>query len=189
MLKKLFSVLLLVPCILLSSCSRDNGKNKLLELFFSDVYSTEFDFTITHSGEEVLSGKACAVKDKSLCISFSSPEILNGLSVISDDIGMSDSYTFSYYGMKAPLPSGALTDINIIMSLFSDETALILSSLPRSAVKEHDRSSHLLEFTLCDGISACLIYDTLSGDPVSFSAQNENGEIKLTFTKIKRQTS
>lgn len=189
MLKRIFSVLLLIPCILLSSCSHDNGKKKLLELLFSDVYSTEFGFTISRDGEEKLSGNAVAIKDKSLCISFSSPEILNGLSVISDAVGNADSYTFSYYGMKAPLPSGALTDINIIMSLFSDETALSLSSLPRSATTEHDKSSHRLDFTLCGNIKASLIYDTLSGDPVSFSAQTENGEIDLTFTKIKRQTS
>jgi hypothetical protein len=40
-----------------------------------------------------------------------------------------------------------------------------------------------------DETKAFLSYNTASGDPAIFHARKNDGEIKITFTKIKRQTS
>ena len=198
MKRKIFFLSLIFTLLtFLTSCASKDGKNELCDFLLTDGYSASFDFCITENGSEKLSGSAIVSKEDTISISFSSPEVLNGLSVSSDAEALADTLIFSYYGMKAPLPSGALSDINAMLSFFSDECAVSISSLPRKAVKTPetemlpDKSSGIikeLSFTDENGVETCVIYDAATGLPIRFSDKKTDGEITITFTKIKRPT-
>ena len=189
----LFPIIFLI-CISLTSCTYDRGKGKLCELLFSDGYSAHFDFSITEDGKEILLGSAFAEKENGLCISFSSPEILSGLTVSCDSGGNADTFTFNYYGMKAPLPSGALLAINDMVSFFSDEFAAEIAALPHSFAKSYDAdelSDSLIKcISLSDdsGTEKLIAYDISTGEPVFFTVKHGGKELRLDFTKIKRPT-
>lgn len=198
MRRKVFFIPLFITIFaVLTSCASKDGKNELCDFLLTDGYSAAFDFSITENRSEKLSGSAVAAKDDIISISFSAPEVLNGLSVSSDANALSDTLTFSYYGMKAPLPSGALSDINTMLSFFSDECAVSISSLPKKAVKpfeDETLSSETsgvikeLSFTNGDGVENFVIYDAATGLPLRFKAKKSDDEITITFTKIKRPT-
>ncbi|MBE6622852.1 MAG: hypothetical protein E7621_01475 [Ruminococcaceae bacterium] len=195
--KFFFIPLILMLFAIMTSCASKDGKNELCDFLLTDGYSAAFDFCITENGTEKLSGSAVAAKEDIISISFSAPDVLNGLSVSSDADALSDTLTFSYYGMKAPLPSGALSDINTMMSFFSDECAVSISSLPRNAVKTPEDETFYseasgiikeLSFTNGEGVETRAIYDAATGLPLNFTAKKPDREITITFTKIKRPT-
>ena len=180
---------------ILTSCVSNDAKKSLCDFLLQDGYQAEFDFCITENGQQKLCGSAQASKNENLQIAFSSPDILSGLSVNSDADGKADTIIFNYYGMKAPLPSGALSDINRMMSFFSDEMASVIFSLPRKAVIKPDRSLfelpegnddiRLVSFVQNES-DAFIIYDAATGYPIQYTAATPQGEITLKFTKIKR---
>lgn len=176
------------------SCTENQGTDRLSAFLYSPEYSAEFDFILDGS-EEALSGSASAVKKENVCLTFSSPDAFEGLSVESGENGESDTLMFGYYGMKAPLPKGALTKINLILSFFSDETASALSSLPRGAVvdcelPDGDFADTVVPkscvFETNGGNTVCtLIFDAASGLPMQYKAESEGMCATMMFTGIK----
>ena len=195
-MKKTFLILAIVFSFsFLSSCASDNGKSRLCELLFSDGYGAELEYSIYDGETEKLSGSAVAIKDKKTTLSFNSPDEFCGISVTADATGSADTLTFCYYGMKMPLPSGSLTAVNRIIVFFSDETAIKAASLPRTASKPYEEAD--FSESVCaryidlsdESANSRIIYDAATGDPLSYVSKYDGGEIKLTFTKIKRPTS
>lgn len=184
----------IMTMLIAGSCSADQGLDRLTELLYSQGYSAEIDFSLTGNGSDIIKGSAVVSKQDTVNISFSSPEAFEGLSVESNENGEADILMFNYYGMKIPLPDGALTKINLLLSFFSDEAASCLSSLPHGSVKDCDMPEGNFPdtavpksciFELGDDIVCTLIFDAASGVPMQYTAVSGDISATINFTKIK----
>lgn len=183
----LLQVSVAVLC-LLSGCTKKDGTEKLCDFLFSDGYEAEFDYSF--SGQEELSGSAAVKKSGKVRIDFRSPDIFSSLSVESDENGDPGVLIFNYYGMRAPLPGGALSKISLLLSFFSDEMPKgILSEsakVCRYVGDDSDDRRPLKEcsFNRADGTLVSVIFDASDGFPVSFCADSGEMRVQISFTKI-----
>ena len=187
MYKKRISAFFLCFLLCLTSCSQhnDGGKQKLKEVLYGNFTA---DITYAFSSEDTeLSGEAKIIKeDTGVTVEFLTPEALAGVTAQSGEDGLGDTLTFEYYGMRIPLPQGALTKMNLLLSLFSGDTASAVTELPDTAIlpisEELSETENGIEpdsLRMCTvplscGGEALLIFDSNSGYPVSFSAKTEN---------------
>ena len=185
--------------ILLCSCSsgRDSGKQKLKEVLYGN-FAAEFSYALSSEGEE-LAGQARLTKSGAdITLEFLSPEALAGVTAQSGEDGLSDTLTFEYYGMRIPLPQGAFSKMNLLLSLFSGSTASSVTELsdaeflplaPSDAEKENAEEKELRVCTVplsCGG-EATIVFDRNSGYPVSFSARNESAGVRGEVTEWKTE--
>ena len=186
--KKLIPICLCFAAVL-SSCARsDGGKQKLKDALFGD-YQAEIHYSFSSEGEE-LSGEATITKGENTTVLFHTPDALSDVTAQSGGDGFADTITFEYYGMRIPLPQGALTKMNLLLSLFSGETAAEITDLPSSAFlpvsASDENTGELFSCTVplsCGG-SATLVADKNSGYPVSFSAEYENAKVYGEITNF-----
>lgn len=186
------AVICVVAAVIVCGCAADNGMDRLTELLYSD-YCTEIDFVLS-DGAMLLEGSAQVTKTagENVKISFLSPEEFAGMTVESGGDGQSGNLYFSYYGMRLPLPDNALTKVNLVMSFFSDETALALSSLRKSEITDFPDYSENSDVkakrccfnTFAGDVSACVIYDASGGTPLEFSAASGIYTAQVVFKKI-----
>lgn len=164
--------------VLLQGCAADTGIDRLSELMYSE-YCADVDFVLS-DGTENIEGKATVTKGETVKIAFMSPECFEGMTVENDGNGQTGNVYFTYYGMKVPLPENAFTKINLVMSFFSDETAMAVSSLPKKEIfdmpeysQDKNISAKKCVFTTSGGeTSVCLVYNATDGSPLEYSARN-----------------
>lgn len=167
--------------VLLCSCAqKSNEKQKLKEVLFGE-YRAEIRYAFSSEGEE-LSGEATVTKGDTTTVTFHSPDSLSDVTAQSGADGLTDTITFEYYGMRVPLPQGALTKMNLLLSLFSGETAAAVTELSGDAFRAAEISADGAELFSCTvplscGGSAVLVVDKNSGYPVSFSAEYQNARV------------
>ncbi len=174
----------------LFGCTRKDGSEKLCEFLFSGGYEAEFDYLF--SGVSELSGSARVKKSDKVRIDFSSPDIFSSLSVESDEAGEPGVLIFNYYGMRAPLPEGALSKLSVLLSFFSDEMPkgiLSDSSKINDYIDEKGEFPENMPLKECsfsqeDGTFVSVIFDASDGFPVSFSATRDTTSVQITFTKL-----
>lgn len=197
---KITFLAVLLLCISgLFSCAANNGKEKLSELMYSD-YTAEISFLMTENGE-TFEGNATVSKADKVTLSFTSPELLGGLSVESDENGESGILQFTYYGMRLPLPYGTLGKVNLLLSMFSKEMAGEIASLPQKSIEDHTETGGLRSenteklapkkctFTHYDGKTECtLIYDSYSGYPLFCEMNDGQKTVAVNFGKIKQNS-
>lgn len=176
----------LAVCIF--GCTKKDGSEKLCEFLFSGGYEAEFDYSF--SGDRELSGSAAVKKNDKVRIEFLSPEVFSSLSVESDEKGDPGVLIFNYYGMRTPLPEGALSKISLLLSFFSDEMPKgILSESAKVSDaadqnRSHEKPLKVCSFTKDDGTLVSVVFDASDGFPVSFSAVSETADIEIVFTKL-----
>lgn len=195
-IKTLFLFCAAMCVIFTMSCSSEDGRGKLSETLYAD-YTADISFSMSENGQ-TLDGRATVSKGDKCVITFAAPDALEALSVESDENGESGILQFSYYGMRLPLPDGALGKINLLLSAFSREMTGNIVSVPKKNIVDYEddllksdmasTQSKLkkTEFLHHDGKTQCvLIYDSLTGHPVSLQMNDGVKNIDIWFEKIK----
>lgn len=171
----------------------DSGQKKLTEVLYGQ-YTAEVHFVFAAENGN-LEGDALIVKGERTLVEFRSPAALEGMTVESNAEDQSGNLLFQYYGMQIPLPQGALSKINLLLSVFSDTAATAAANLKNadftSVASEGSADSRQGEpkscsFTLDNGASVMLMFDPTSGEPLSFSAQLGECTATGSVTKFKR---
>lgn len=192
MTKKLITAFLIFLTVLftLFGCTKKDGSEKLCEFLFAGGYEAEFDYSF-YDGQE-LSGSAKVKKSDKVRIDFLSPDTLSSLSVESDEMGEPGVLIFNYYGMRAPLPDGALSKVSLLLSFFSDEIpkgilsdkASVSTYTDEKGEFDKDIPLKICTFSGDDGADITVVFDASNGFPVRFSAVRDTKTVQITFTKL-----
>lgn len=181
----LFTGVFALYCLL--SCTKKDGKETLSKFLFSQEYAAEFDYCFSDAAM-TLSGNATATKNGKVRIEFLSPEALSSMTVESDEKGDAGVIIFNYYGIRSPLPDGALSKVSALLSVFSDEMpkAVLSKGAQFCDIQSENGDKNLAEclFTLDGQREVSIIFDKISGFPTKYHEKNQNFELSLTFTKI-----
>lgn len=182
----------------LSSCAKTNGKTALCE-FLSKEYTAEVEYSLEGENGSI-SGTAIVSYNDGVQITFSSPDVFEGMTVENTVGGKLGNIYFTYYGMRLPLPDKSLQKVNLLLSLFSGNMQTSLATLGRSSFSDANEeelklisvqdvnSAKKCTFTYDDNESYCtVIYDPTSGKPYRFAVSDGENNATLTFLKIKTQ--
>ncbi len=186
-IRRLFlATLLLLP--LFCACATDRSRDRLADSLFED-YRAEIEYEFSNENGELFGSAEVTKKDQTV-LSFDSPELLAGVTAESDESGALDTITFHYYGMRVPLPSGSLSKINALLSLFSDHAATAVVGLPEEEF--HDvpdsnenadtsRSARQKSCTIAlpNDVTAEIFFDPTDGKPQAFSVYGGENTIKV----------
>lgn len=194
-----FSILLVsLGVLFFSSCAKSNGRANLSE-FLVSPYTADTEYTLKGPNGEI-SGKAYVSSDNGVQITFSSPDVFDGMTVENSIDGELGNIYFTYYGMRLPLPDKSLQKVNLLLSLFSGNMHTTVATLGRDAFEDvtpeelsgtdiQDISSaKKCTFKIHGSDTLCtVIYDCVSGNPYSISASDSQNSAEVKFLKIKRQ--
>lgn len=183
------AAILLLP--LFCACTADNAGNRLADRLFEN-YRAEVEFIFSgESGE--LAGEANITKGARTVLSFASPELLAGVTAESDESGAADTITFHYYGMRVPLPSGSLSKINALLSLFSDHAATAVVGLSREEFCDLSDASgdppeegavspqkqKACTVALPNDVNAEIVFDPIDGKPRKVTLKSGENTIRI----------
>ncbi len=172
---------MLLPTLLLVSCENNTSKKELCEKLFS-YYELNAEYSLCDGANEVFSGELSVKKDEMIRMEFASPDELSGVCVESDEFSQPDIITFSYYGIRIPLPDRLLSKLNLMFSIFSDNIPEKISALDSKGFERCDEGEKaFLKCSFTDGDTAySVLFEKDSGVPAEFTA--EKGGIAFTAT-------
>ncbi len=182
-IKKIVAVFLILPLVLMCSCDNSKSKKELCDRLFSD-YTLNAEYSLIENDSEVFSGALNVTKGDIITAEFLSPEDLSGVRIESDEYSQPDIITFSYYGIRIPLPDKLLSKLNLMFSAFSNNIPERISGLASDGFEViTENGEEMLKCIFQNGSTThSVIFEIGSGIPKIFTAQNGN----ISFTaKIK----
>lgn len=134
-----FITVLAFYAVILCSCSGNTAVKSASAL--SDIlrgdYECEISFTL--GGDDIVEGTGKITKNGTVTrLDILSPEPYSGMSIEYDTEGLPQSVAVHFSGMSVTLPEGAVARLSPIASLFADDFAASLSSLPKNDMTEYD---------------------------------------------------
>ena len=188
----LFCTLFVLPMLLVSCSSQENGKKAFTKTLFSD-YIADAEFLFECDGASV-AGTARITRDDNIRIDITAPDPYAGISVETDASEQSSIISISYSGIKADISKIMLDKINLALTLFSDTAAAAAEKTPASDFVRCEEvytveglgetDAYRVEFTLGD-TQYIYVYDSITGTPLDLCAKNSGSVVEVKMKKFK----
>ncbi len=174
---------------MLSGCKGNIYKKDLLCDTLCSPYTASADIVFSGKTEDII-GKISISKDEDCKVTFIEPSSYSNVTIYGDCDGNADAFTFEFAGIPASVPKSLASELSLLFSLFSDTIPNRISSLDKECFvlcddnqASYDPKKDLAEvFFSENGTDYLLVYDTLSGTPLSISAGNDTISVYMEFT-------
>ncbi len=165
------------------SCTGEKYSQKqFCNTLFSD-YTAEADFTLSDSTKSI-DGKIAVTKSDSVKIEIVKPSEYGGISITSDGTGKGDIMSFELSGIPAAVPKSIARDLSLMFTLFSDLIPSKISGLENECFEKSEESDVVKVSFSQNGTDFSVAYDSVSYNPLSFDAGNDEMSVNITFTNI-----
>lgn len=180
------------------SCGKDSYSKELLTDTLISPFCAEAEFTFS-SGEKAVDGTLRVTSGENIRIDILSPDLLSGISIISNGAGDMPNYTVSFSGINAEIPKSILEKLSLSFCLFSPELPEKIRTLDDTSFSTVSNDESFEVFGLSD-ISPCTVsfsdgqinysitYDLNTGTPLLMIAGHTDSSSTLKITKFKRDT-